>query len=89
MNETILSSLLWYCYGSSDKVYLVKLIKSAGGNFMLRAEWGRRGKSMQSQVKGVFASSLGTGEWDAKRAFHSLVASKTAKGYKVVDSVPA
>jgi predicted DNA-binding WGR domain protein len=52
---------------------------------MLRAEWGRRGKSMQSQIKGVFASSLGTGEWDAKRAFHSLVGEKTQKGYRIVE----
>jgi hypothetical protein len=49
---------------------------------MLSAEWGRRGKSMQSQVKGVFE-----GEWEAKRAFHGLVGEKTQKGYQIVEEV--
>lgn len=84
MNTVILQTRLWFCYGTSDKVYLVQLIKTVGGNFMLRAEWGRRGKSMQSQVKGVF-----DGEWDARRAFHDLVASKTNKGYSVTEALTA
>lgn len=89
MNTVILQTRLWFCQGTSDKVYLVRLIKTIGGNFMLRAEWGRRGKSMQSQVKGVFASSLGQGEWDARRAFHKLVAEKTNKGYSVTEALTA
>lgn len=82
MNEIIRIARLWYCAGTSDKVYVAQLYKTSGGNFMLRAEWGRRGKSMQSQVKGLFH-----GEWDARRAYHSLVASKTNKGYSVMVSL--
>jgi len=85
MNTIILKTRLWFCSGTSDKVYIVELIKTVSGNFMLRAEWGRRGKSMQSQVKGVYASSLGSGEWEAKRAFHGLVGEKTQKGYQIVE----
>ena len=82
MNTVILQTRLWFCQGTSDKVYLVQLIRTIGGNFMLRAEWGRRGKSMQSQVKGVYTS-----EWDARRDFHNLVASKTNKCYKVSEAL--
>jgi len=82
MNTIILKTRLWFYSGTSDKVYVVQLIKTVGGNFMLRAEWGRRGKSMQSQVKGAFE-----GEWEAKRAFHGLVGEKTQKGYQIVEEV--
>ena len=86
MNTVILNTRLSFCCGASDKVYDVQLIKTIGGNFMLRAEWGRRGKAMRSQVKGVFAPSLNLTEWDAKRAFHNLVASKVNKGYSITES---
>ena len=87
MNAVILKTRLSLCHGRSDKVYEVQLIKTIGGNFMLRAEWGRRGWAMRSQVKGVFAPSLNLTEWEAKRAFHNLVAEKVNKGYSVTESL--
>jgi predicted DNA-binding WGR domain protein len=77
---TILRTHLWFFAGSSDKVYIVTLLLSHGV-YTLTAQWGRRGKSLQSQVKGNFAS-----EWDARREFHNLVASKTGKGYRVTET---
>lgn len=77
-------SLLWFCYGSSDKVYRAEVKDNGNGTFTLAAHWGRRGKGMQSQEKGTFPS-----HWAAMQAFHNLVGSKTAKGYRQVESVPA
>lgn len=76
--------LLWYHFGTSDKVYKAEVRDNGNGTFTLAAHWGRRGKSMQSQEKGIFSS-----HWQAMTAFHSLVGSKTSKGYREVDSVPA
>lgn len=80
---SILRTHLWFIGGSSDKVYVVELAL-VNGVYTLTARWGRRGKTMQSQVKGNFTS-----EWTARREFHSLVASKTAKGYRVTEAVGA
>lgn len=77
-------SLLWFCHGSSDKVYRAEVTQNPNGSYTLTAFWGRRGKSMQSQIKGVYGS-----HWMVMQAFHGLVASKTVKGYRQVESVPA
>lgn len=84
MPTIVARSLLWFCYGSSDKVYRAEVRDNGNGTFTLTAHWGRRGKSMQSQEKGVYGS-----HWQAMQAFHGLVASKTMKGYREVESVPA
>jgi predicted DNA-binding WGR domain protein len=80
---TILRSHLWFFAGTSDKVYIVTLLLT-NGVYSLHAQWGRRGKTMQSQVKGNYYS-----EWTARREFHTLVASKTSKGYRVTEKVGA
>jgi predicted DNA-binding WGR domain protein len=80
---TVLRTNLWFYAGSSDKVYIVTLLLT-NGVYTVAAQWGRRGNTMQSQIKGNFAS-----EWAARREFHSLVASKTAKGYRVTEAVGA
>jgi len=81
---TILKTSLWYIGGTSDKVYQVTLTQNAEGNYVLTAQWGRRGKSLQSQTKGTYAE-----QWAATREFHNLVASKTAKGYRVTEKTHA
>jgi len=78
---TILRTHLWFVGGSSDKVYIVTLLLT-NGVYTVAAQWGRRGKSLQQQVKGNFTS-----EWQARREFHSLVASKTVKGYQITEAV--
>jgi predicted DNA-binding WGR domain protein len=77
---TILKTSLWYIGGTSDKVYHATLDRNADGNYVLNAQWGRRGKSLQSQTKGVYIN-----QWDATREFHNLVSSKTNKGYRVTE----
>lgn len=73
---------LWFREGTSDKVYVATLTLS-GTLYTLTGEWGRRGKSMKSQVKGHYHH-----QWQATRAFHELVASKTLKGYREVSQIP-
>jgi predicted DNA-binding WGR domain protein len=80
---TILRTHLWFFAGSSDKVYIVTLLLT-NGNYSLHAQWGRRGKTLQSQTKGNYTS-----EWAARREFHNLVASKASKGYRVTEKVGA
>jgi predicted DNA-binding WGR domain protein len=80
---TLLRTHLWFVGGSSDKVYVAELTL-VNAIYTLTARWGRRGKTMQSQVKGNFAS-----EWQARREFHALVASKTVKGYQITEAVAA
>jgi len=81
---TVLRTHLWFYAGSSDKVYIVTLARNDEGNYVLTAHWGRRGKTLQSQTKGVYEN-----QWRATRDFRYLVASKTQKGYQVTEAVGA
>ena len=80
--QVILKTNLWYIGGTSDKVYQVTLARNDEGNYVLTAQWGRRGNSLQSQTKGVYEN-----QWRATRDFRYLVASKTQKGYMVTEKV--
>ncbi len=75
----IAQTSLWYIGGKSDKVYVITAIDT-NGVVTVKAEWGRRGKTMQSQIKVV------TSRPEAMNEFYSLRASKVAKGYRVVAS---
>jgi predicted DNA-binding WGR domain protein len=68
---------LSYQDGTSDKVYRLRL-ENDGDNWTVRAEWGRRGKALQSGVK---ASGVTYGE--AKRLYDRLVEQKRGKGYQI------
>ena len=68
---------LWYIGGSSDKVYRATVTQESG-IYNVTGKWGRRGKTMQSQIKGTFSN-----ERDAMTAYHGLVAEKTNKGYQI------
>lgn len=72
---------LWFYCGSSDKVY-VATVTEQNGRFTVKGEWGRRGKNLQSQIKGEFGN-----KYAALIAYNSLVDSKTGKGYQVTEKV--
>jgi predicted DNA-binding WGR domain protein len=78
---TVASISLHYQYGTSDKVYKA-VVTMQDGTYTLTGHWGRRGKTMQKQVKGTFSF-----HWDAVREMHNLAASKQAKGYRVTELV--
>jgi hypothetical protein len=69
------SDKLWFCRGTSDKVYEVTT-GECGGLFTVTARWGRRGGHMSEQVK------VETGDYfHAATVHNSLVESKISKGY--------
>ena len=68
---------MWYCEGTSDKVYTASVTRE-GESFALSAKWGRRGNTQSHQVKGYFIS-----ERDAMIAYGKLIAEKTRKGYQI------
>lgn len=70
---------LSYQDGASDKVYRLQL-ENDGDTWTVRAEWGRRGKALQSGVK---ASAVPYEE--AKRVYDKLIAEKVRKGYEVAE----
>lgn len=76
----IAQTSLWYYGGTSDKVYVVTAREEAC-RVVVEAHWGRRGKTMQSQVKGEF-STRGA----AMATFNEVVRSKTVKGYQYTGS---
>lgn len=78
---TVASISLHYIGGTSDKVYKA-VVTMTNGLYTLTGHWGRRGKSMQSQVKGTYQF-----HWDAVREMHNLAASKQRKGYRVTERV--
>jgi hypothetical protein len=75
MDTLIREHRLWFCQGSSDKIYVAQIIHT-GDCYEVRGQWGRRGKTMQSQVKGRYTS-----EWMAVSAYTTLVSQKQEKGY--------
>lgn len=75
MDTLIREHRLWFCEGSSDKVYIAQIVQT-GDCYEVRGHWGRRGKTLQSQIKGRYTS-----DWQAHQAYLDLVASKQAKGY--------
>lgn len=78
METLIRQTKLWFNEGTSDKVYVAQVIQTSDGYYEVRGNWGRRGKTMQSQTKGRFAT-----EWQATKAYMTLVDSKIQKGYAV------
>lgn len=79
----IAQTSLWYYGGKSDKVYVVTA-REEKGNIVVEAHWGRRGKTMQSQVKGIFCHRCG-----AMTCFDEVIRSKRIKGYQVTGSAVA
>lgn len=74
---------LRYCEGSSDKVYIAKIVKM-GSVYNVPCEYGRRGSTLKPADKGTYAT-LG----QATAAFEKVVIEKTRKGYHVYSSSDA
>ncbi|GAF91801.1 unnamed protein product, partial [marine sediment metagenome] len=68
---------LYYQEGTSDKVYIA-ILKQEGNDWVVNAQWGRRGASMQTGTKTKSPVSYE----EAKKIYDKLVKSKRAKGYE-------
>jgi bifunctional non-homologous end joining protein LigD len=73
-------AVLYFQQGSSDKVYHLQL-ESVGDKWTVKAQWGRRGATLQSDVKANDVSYE-----EAKRVYDLVFREKTGKGYKVAQS---
>src|SRR5712692_10395009 len=71
---------LYFQQGSSDKVYHLQL-EGVDGKWSVKAQWGRRGSTLQSVVKTSDVSYE-----EAKRVYDRILKEKTGKGYKVAQS---
>jgi len=72
------STTLYFKEGNSDKVYTATLEEISGG-WVVNAQWGRRGSSMQSGTKTTTPVPFDS----AKKIYDSLIKSKMAKGYQL------
>lgn len=69
---------LYYCSGSSDKVYHAELLQAESGDgYLVNVAWGRRGSTLQTASKTVKPLSLEK----AKAIYDKLVNEKMSKGY--------
>lgn len=60
---------------NKDKVYILNIQKSKGNNYCVEAHYGRRGKNMQYDNKGVF------NEEKALKVYEKTLREKIKKGY--------
>ena len=67
---------LYYKEGGSDKVYTA-VLKPEGSGWVVNAQWGRRGNSMQTGTK----TNSPVSYEEAKKIYDKLIKSKMAKGY--------
>ena len=68
---------LWYCEGSSDKVYEAEIVPVSDG-FQVNFAYGRRGSTMNTGTK----TSAPVPYAQAKKIFVTRVHAKLAKGYE-------
>lgn len=80
MKNTIARTELWFCQGSSDKVYNATITKQ-DGTYNLIAEYGRRGSFLNKYVK-----ASGMSFYKAEREYIKLINSKKDKGYEEITS---
>ncbi len=66
---------LYYQQGSSDKVYHLQL-EQEQERWSVRAQWGRRGSTLQSDTKANHVTYE-----EAKHIYDKLLREKTGKGY--------
>jgi bifunctional non-homologous end joining protein LigD len=74
---------LYYQEGTSDKVYTA-VLKQEGSGWVVNAQWGRRGSTMQTGTK----TNSPVSYEEAKKIYDKLVKSKMAKGYEPGDTGP-
>lgn len=66
--------------GTSDKVYQIVLESNPNGTFNVLARWGRRGSTLQEQVK-----KKGVSVPSAMLTMENLLSAKRKKGYTEID----
>jgi bifunctional non-homologous end joining protein LigD len=71
---------LYFQQGSSDKVYHLQL-ENVQDQWSVQAQWGRRGSTLQSDVK-----VSNTSYEEAKRVYDRVLREKTGKGYQVAQA---
>jgi bifunctional non-homologous end joining protein LigD len=71
---------LYFQQGSSDKVYRLQL-EGVEEQWMVNAQWGRRGSALQSDTK-----VNGVAFEDAKRLYDRIIREKTGKGYRIAQA---
>jgi bifunctional non-homologous end joining protein LigD len=79
MAKVIERASLFYCKGSSDKVYHVEL-READGSYSVAVAYGRRDGSLQNGTK-----ASGVSEASARATFQAIVREKVAKDYELSD----
>jgi bifunctional non-homologous end joining protein LigD len=70
---------LYFQQGGSDKVYHLQL-ETVQDKWSVNAQWGRRGSSLQSDVKVNDATYE-----EAKRVYDRILREKTGKGYQITE----
>ena len=81
--NTCIQSVTLHCQqGSSDKVYILGIMRLASQNFAVVAHYGRRYGHWTVAHKGHFSTLV-----EATKKFNSLVREKSAKGYELIESV--
>jgi bifunctional non-homologous end joining protein LigD len=81
MITLIRTASLFFREGTSDKVYHVRIIMDESGTFIVEAQWGRRGSTLQSATK-----AMGISRAEADRVFGAVVREKRTKGYRMMGS---
>ena len=72
---------LWYCEGTSDKVYHATIEKSGSG-YVVNFAYGRRGSALKTGSKTTGPVPLP----QAQKIYERLVSEKTGKGYQLTTS---
>lgn len=75
---------LWYCEGTSDKVYHTT-IETCGSGYVVNFAYGRRGSTLKTGTKTSAPVSLP----EARKVYERLVNEKTSKGYQHTASTAA
>ncbi len=77
---TVLKSIeLFFQEGTSDKVYLARIVETEPGKHDVEVEWGRRGGGLNKGKKAV-----GVALAAAEKTYDKLVREKTGKGYEQI-----
>lgn len=86
MTAELKAIALFFQEGTSDKVYLARIVETSPGKHDVEVEWGRRGITLNKGKKAVGVSLEA-----AEKTYAKLVREKTGKGYEVIsdDKKPA
>ncbi len=79
MSRLLKATELFFQEGTSDKLYLARIIETAPGKHDVEVEWGRRGSALNKGKKAVGVSLEA-----AEKTYAKLVREKTGKGYQEI-----